>query len=613
MKIAFITRCTRPENLIKIANALELYKSLNCYEWHVIIDGSVIPELDAHNQQILNENATSWEILYSEPNTYGYDLVNQVASRLDEECWVNLLDDDNLANPKIFNWFLSNTEILESSSVIVFGQDVSGKDFTGLDTREAKPENMRLQGVDAAQIFIKKSFLVSNGGWDMGYCGDGIFIERLYKESDPAIFHFSPEVLTYYNKLELLKAKKGSSPRVLYVGELPDTKQTGGNLYNYESDELLIQHVETDENIAQVIYAFNPDVIVSRSSSWQDFPQLSRLSPEFRIKWIHLSNDTDENQGYQIYYAANQNILNRNTELASIFTSVYNTGEKIYNTYESLQKQTYENWEWVIANDSTNPEMDELLERISINDPRVKVHSFSRKTGGIIGEAKYRAAMLCDGEYLMELDHDDYLLPDAVELMVRAYKEYPDAGYVYSDCVECDTEINSLSYGDGYAFGYGQYYKQTYNDKELSVCSAVPVNPKTIRHIVGIPNHFRSWRRSTYHALGGHNRKLTIADDYEITVRAFLMTRFVRIPKCCYLQFYDGNNTQSSDNGRTRKDIQRRVRSIAEHYNEKIKNRFEEVGMTDWAYEWAQEFNTPFPLMAPSQFNGDDFAYTLKL
>ena len=83
----------------------------------------------------------------------------------------------------------------------------------------------------------------------------------------------------------------------------------------------------------------------------------------------------------------------------------------------------------------------------------------------------------------------------------------------------------------------------------------------------------------------------------------------MRIPKCCYLQFYDGNNTQNSDGGRTRKDIQRRVRSIAEKYNEDIKNRFEEVGMKDWAYD----YDSSHPLMAPSQFDSGDFAYTLKL
>lgn len=606
-KIAFITRCTRPENLFKIAKSLKLFMLLG-HEWHVIIDGNVIPKIDNYTQQILNANATSWEIKKSAPETYGYDLVNFVTDNLDRDLWINLLDDDNLPNPKVFTWFSDNPTIVNSSYAIVFGQEVNSKDFTGLDIREAKPENMRLQGVDAAQVFILNYFLQVKGGWDMGYCGDGLFIERVYKE-DPTLFYLSPVILTYYNKLELLKAKRGSSPRVLYVGELPETKQTGGNLYEYESDELLVQHIENDNEITKVIYLFNPDVIVTRSDSWQDFPVLSMMPHEIRRRWIHFANDKDENNGAEIYHAANHGILNRNTELASIFTSAYNTGEKIYKTYESLKNQTYSNWEWVIVNDSTDPMMDHLLEDIAKNDPRVKVYSFSKKTGGIIGEAKYRAAMLCDGEYLMELDHDDYLLPDAVELMVKAFTEFPDAGYAYSDCVECDTDLISMCYGNDFAFSYGSYYKQTYNGKELNVCAATPVNPKTIRHIVGVPNHFRSWRRSTYHALGGHNRKLTIADDYEITVRAFLMTRFVRIPKCCYLQMYDGNNTQNSDGGRTRKDIQRRVLSIADKYNEDIKNRFEEVGMKDWAYE----FNPSYPLLAPSQFDSGDFAYTLKL
>jgi glycosyltransferase involved in cell wall biosynthesis len=606
-KIAFITRCTRPDNLCKIAESLKLYKPLG-HEWHVIIDGNVVPKIDEYTKQILNANATSWEIKNSESGTYGYDLVNFVADNLDRDLWINLLDDDNLPNPKVFTWFSDNPTILNSSYVIVFGQEVGGKDFTGLDIREAKPENMRLQGVDAAQIFINNYFLQTKGGWAMGYCGDGIFIERVYTE-EPTLFHLSPEVLTYYNKLELLKAKRGSSPRVLYVGELPKTKQTGGNLYEYESDELLIQHIENDNEISKIIYSFNPDVIISRSKDWREFPSLSQMPIEIRKKWLHFSNEKDENNGTEIYHAANHTILNRDTDLASVFTSAYNTGEKIYKTYESLKNQTYSNWEWVIVNDSTDLTMEDLLEGISKNDPRVKVYSFSKKTGGIIGEAKYRAAMLCDGEYLMELDHDDYLLPDAVELMVKAFTEYPDAGYAYSDWVECDTDLNSMCYGNDFAFGYGSYYKQTHNNKELDVCACSPVNPKTIRHIVGIPNHFRAWRRSTYHALGGHNRRLTIADDYEITVRAFLMTRFVRIPKCCYLQIYDGNNTQNSDSGRTRKDIQRRVRSIAEKYNEDIKNRFNEVGMMDWAYE----FNPAYPLLAPSQFDSGDFAYTLKI
>ena len=69
----------------------------------------------------------------------------------------------------------------------------------------------------------------------------------------------------------------------------------------------------------------------------------------------------------------------------------------------------------------------------------------------------------------------------------------------------------------------------------------------------------------------------------------------VRIPKMLYLQFYHNSNTQDS----SRKDIQRRVRSISNHYNQKIKDRFVQLGFKDWAYE----SNTGNPLMCESRFN----------
>ena len=96
------------------------------------------------------------------------------------------------------------------------------------------------------------------------------------------------------------------------------------------------------------------------------------------------------------------------------------------------------------------------------------------------------------------------------------------------------------------------------------------------------------------------DRRLTIADDYELIVRTFLKTRMVRIPKLLYLQFYHNNNTQNA----TRADIQRRVKSIKDFYNKKIYERFIELGVRDWAYE-----ENPWePLLVESKF-GDEENY----
>ena len=142
-----------------------------------------------------------------------------------------------------------------------------------------------------------------------------------------------------------------------------------------------------------------------------------------------------------------------------------------------------------------------------------------------------------------------------------------------------------LTYGEGFAMGYGKYEKVQYKHYVWDVAVTCNINPKTIRHIVGIPNHVRAWRRETYFAIGGHNRELSIADDYELIIRTFLHTKMVKIPKLGYIQFLHFKGDEQNSHDIARADIQRRVRTIMEHYNEQIAKRFEELGVKDWVFE----------------------------
>jgi len=119
----------------------------------------------------------------------------------------------------------------------------------------------------------------------------------------------------------------------------------------------------------------------------------------------------------------------------------------------------------------------------------------------------------------------------------------------------------------------------------MSVADQHNINPITIRHIVGVPNHVRAWRRSTYFEIGGHNRNLAIADDYELVVRTFLKTITCKIPKLGYIQFLYNNANGQNTHDLARADIQRRVRTIGYYYNEQIRDRFTQLGLKDWAYE----------------------------
>ena len=394
------------------------------------------------------------------------------------------------------------------------------------------------------------------------------------------------------------KPSSKSVPKVLYIGP-GRPKLTSEKYYNYEDDSLNVYYTTNDNNLEEILISFKPDAIVTIGKSDSDFSNLYNQTPKVRNKWLHFTELTSE-VGQQAYYCAMYRILeNDNSSLISFFTPIYNTGKKLYNTYESLVKQTYQNWEWILVNDSTDNITLKIAEELANKDHRVKVYDFKEKSKGNIGEVKYRAAMLCKGYLLAELDHDDLLTENCAMDLYNASQAYPDAGFFFTDWVEINEQGESLTYSDGWGCGYGKYYEQN----GWQVADQHNINPKTIHHIVGIPNHIRAWRRDTYLAVGGHNRNLTIADDYELVVRTFLKTKFCKISKLGYIQIIYQNQAEQNSHDASRADIQRRIRSIANYYNEAIKDRFEELGVKDWVYEANID-----PMSVPSRY-GDDEGY----
>jgi hypothetical protein len=107
------------------------------------------------------------------------------------------------------------------------------------------------------------------------------------------------------------------------------------------------------------------------------------------------------------------------------------------------------------------------------------------------------------------------------------------------------------------------------------------INPLSIRYNFSMPNHVRSWRRDVYFKVGGHNKRLPVADDFELIVRTFLETRFIHIKKLLYLQYNNRNSTV--DNNVI--DINRRARLIKDHFYQKIHQRIIDLGYRDWMWD----------------------------
>lgn len=126
-----------------------------------------------------------------------------------------------------------------------------------------------------------------------------------------------------------------------------------------------------------------------------------------------------------------------NTPVISILVPVYETPETfLYQMLESVQKQSYANWQLCIA-DGGSYKLQDKIEEFFKDDDRLKYKALESNLG--IAKNTNEALAMADGEYIILLDHDDLLEPDALfEIVKTINDENPDVIYTDEDKVSTD-------------------------------------------------------------------------------------------------------------------------------------------------------------------------------
>ncbi len=108
-------------------------------------------------------------------------------------------------------------------------------------------------------------------------------------------------------------------------------------------------------------------------------------------------------------------------ELISIITPAYNCSEFIGKTIESIQSQTYENWEMIIVNDCSTDNTMETIKKYSSRDSRIKIYCLKENAGGAV--ARTKAIEEANGEFIAFLDSDDMWKPEKLEKQLKFMKD----------------------------------------------------------------------------------------------------------------------------------------------------------------------------------------------
>jgi O-antigen biosynthesis protein len=117
----------------------------------------------------------------------------------------------------------------------------------------------------------------------------------------------------------------------------------------------------------------------------------------------------------------------------SIVTPVYDTPiDVLEEMLASVRAQTNDDWEHILVDDcSTDPAVRQVLRRAAGDDPRVRL--IERSENGHIVAASNDGVDAARAEFIALLDHDDLVVPEALELVQRVIDAEPEVDYIYSD------------------------------------------------------------------------------------------------------------------------------------------------------------------------------------
>lgn len=125
------------------------------------------------------------------------------------------------------------------------------------------------------------------------------------------------------------------------------------------------------------------------------------------------------------------------TPLVSIITPCYNSAKFIGETIDSIQAQTFKDWELIITDDCSTDNTTEIIERYIAADPRIKLYKLEKNSGG--GVARNNSIKEAKGRYIAFCDSDDRWHPWKLAKQLE-FMQKNDYAFSYTSYMTCDED-----------------------------------------------------------------------------------------------------------------------------------------------------------------------------
>lgn len=278
----------------------------------------------------------------------------------------------------------------------------------------------------------------------------------------------------------------------------------------------------------------------------------------------------------------------QNGPVISVVMPVHNTPiEFLASAVNSVMRQTYLKWELCICDDaSTDPQTLNYLAQLSRSDRRVRLARLEQP--GHIVVASNRALAQCTGEYVVFLDHDDELAPQALMRLAHTVIQNPEVGLIYSDEDKLDERGNRCL----------PFFKPDWSP-------ALIWSQNYIGHVMCI-------RRQDIEDLGGFRSGSQGSQDHDLVMRlAAKKVQIVHVPEVLYHWRMHSASTASSPNAKPYAHTAGKE-AVARHLKLIYADQFDDVQDAGYDFVYQPRFKVPAATLATIIIPTRDHASMLK-
>lgn len=238
----------------------------------------------------------------------------------------------------------------------------------------------------------------------------------------------------------------------------------------------------------------------------------------------------------------------------SILIAHYNNYQYFTECYDSILKQTYQDYEIILVDDCSIDDSFEKIIELTKGNPKVKLFRNEQNCG--VGLTKKRCIELASGEICGFVDPDDTLTENALKVILENYSK--NNIVVYSQFYVCDPLLKPLN-----------LYPHSRSIKN---------GDKMFFNVFFEATHFFTFKREAYNKTSGINDKLTSAVDQDLYLKLYEIGdfKFVKVPLYYYRVHEKGVSQESSKKEKLHKNWHQTIldtakrRNIEYLYGEKI-------------------------------------------